>query len=87
MASINGYQYITEQEAQNAVTLCNEYYGIPILPTDITQNWCEYVYAELNNPVFWYITFDNTLLPVLGQPTIFDVVVQSEPTLDGYVGS
>jgi hypothetical protein len=87
MASINGYQYITEQEAQNAVTLCNQHYGIPKSPTDITQNWCEYFYAELNNPVFWYITFDDTLLPVLGQHTIFDVVIQTEPTLDGYVGS
>jgi hypothetical protein len=52
MASINGYQYITEEEAQNAVTLCNQHYGIPKSPTDITQNWCEYFYAELNNPVF-----------------------------------
>lgn len=74
MAFINGYEYITEQEAQNAINLCNSYYGIPKIPTDITQNWCSYNFAKLNDPTFWYIIFDDTLLNVLGEPTLFEVV-------------
>lgn len=72
---ILGYQYITEQEAQNAVNLTNTYYGIPKEPNDITQNWCSYTQADLNTPTFWYIIFNDTLSVVLGQPTTFDVVV------------
>ena len=72
MASINGYKYTTEQEAQNAVTLCNQYYGIPI-EGDTTQNWCMYQIAELNTPIFWYIVYDESLLPILGNPTEFEV--------------
>ena len=75
MASINGYKYITEQEAQNAINLCNTYYGIPKTPTDITKNWCSYSYAELNTPTFWYIIYDDSLSVVLGLPTNFDVVI------------
>ena len=72
--TISGYEYITEQEAQNAVNLCNSYYGIPKSATDITQNWCSYSYAELNTPPFWYIIYDDSLLSVLGEPTDFNVV-------------
>lgn len=72
MASINGYKYTTEQEAQSAVTLCNQYYGIPI-EGDTTQNWCMYQIAELNTPIFWYIIYDESLLPILGNPTEFQV--------------
>ena len=82
MAFINGYQYITEEEAQNAVNLTNSYYGIPVISTDITQNWCSYNYASLNTPTFWYITFDDSLLVVLGEPTIFEVVLPTFPPLN-----
>lgn len=81
MAFINGYQYITEQEAKNAISLCNTYYGIPKSVTDITQDWCSYSYAELNSPIFWYIIYDETLLNVLGQPTIFEVIEPIIPTI------
>ena len=74
MPSINGYQYITEQEAMNAQALCNSYYGIPASPDDVTQNWVDYQFADLNDPEFYYIVFDDSLLPVLGQPTEFEVV-------------
>jgi hypothetical protein len=77
MQSINGYQYITEQEAKNAQALCNSYYGIPVSPDDITQNWVDYQFAELNTPQFWYIVFDESLLPVLGIPSEFEVVIPS----------
>jgi hypothetical protein len=74
-----GYQYITEQEAINARELCDTYYGIPISPDDVTQNWVDYQFAELNDPQFWYIVFDESLLPVLGQPTEFEVVAPPFP--------
>jgi hypothetical protein len=71
-----GYKYNTEQEAINARESCDSYYGIPVSPEDITQNWCEYQIAELNSPVFWYIVFDESLIPVLGNPEYFEVVEQ-----------
>ena len=73
MAYINGYQYDTEQEAINAREACDSYYGIPVAPNDITQNWVDYQFAEYNLPQFWYIQYDDTLLPVLGNPTEFEV--------------
>jgi hypothetical protein len=79
MAFINGYQYITEQEAINAREACDTYYGIPVAPDDVTQNWVDYNFAELNTPKFWYITYDDSLLPVLGQPTEFEVVTPPFP--------
>lgn len=69
-----GYQYTTEQDAINARESVDTYYGIPVNPTDVTQNWVSYQFAELNTPTFWYITYDDSLLPVLGEPTEFDIV-------------
>jgi hypothetical protein len=74
-----GYQYITEQEAINARELCDTYYGIPISPDDVTQNWVDYQFAQLNDPQFYYIVFDDSLLPVLGEPTEFEVVTPQFP--------
>jgi hypothetical protein len=74
MQSINGYQYFSEQEVIAAQTQCDAFYGIPKTPTDITQHWISYNFAELNEPQFWYITFDESLLPILGQPTEFEVI-------------
>jgi hypothetical protein len=79
MASIKGYEYLSEQAAQNAVALCNTYYGIPKTADDVTQTWVEYQFANLNTPQFWYIVYDDTLLPVLGQPTEFEVVTPPFP--------
>ena len=79
MASINGYQYSSEQEAINARELCDAYYGIPITPDDVTQNWVDYQFAELNNPQFWYIVFDESLTPILGTATTFEVVTPPFP--------
>jgi hypothetical protein len=74
MQSINGYQYSTEQEAINAREACDAYYGIPVAPDDVTQHWVDYNFAELNDPQFYYITFDESLLPILGEPTEFEVI-------------
>ena len=78
--SINGYQYNTEQEAINAREACDTYYGIPVTPDDVTQNWCDYQFAELNTPQFWYIIFDNSLTPILGEPVEFEVA-QFNPSI------
>jgi hypothetical protein len=73
MQSIKGYQYTTEQDAINAREACDAYYGIPVTPDDVTQNWVDYQFAELNTPPFWYIIFDESLTPILGQPIEFIV--------------
>jgi len=79
MASINGYRYATEQEAINARESVDAYYGIPVSPDDVTQNWVDYQFAELNTPQFWYIVFDESLTPVLGTPIDFEVVTPPFP--------
>jgi hypothetical protein len=81
MQSINGYQYATEQEAINARESCDAYYGIPVTPDDITQNWVDYQFAELNTPQFWYIVYNDSLLPILGTPTEFEVVTPLYPSI------
>ncbi len=79
MQSIKGYQYITEQEAINKRELCDTYYGIPVVPDDVTQNWVDYQFAELNTPQFWYIVFDESLAPILGTPIEFEVITPPFP--------
>ena len=74
MAFIKGYKYTTETDAIAARQQCDAYYGIPKSPDDITQHWIDYNFAELNEPQFYYITFDESLLPILGQPTEFEVI-------------
>jgi len=74
MQSINGYKYTTENQAIEAKLQCNEYYGIPLNQNDVTKNWVDYQFAKLNEPQFWYIVYDETLLPVLGQPIEFTVI-------------
>jgi hypothetical protein len=74
MQFINGYKYTTEEEAIAAQKQCDTFYGIPKTPTDITQHWISYNFAELNQPQFYYITFDESLLPVLSEPTEFEVI-------------
>lgn len=73
----NGYKYTNEQDAIIAREACDAYYGIPVSPDDVTQNWVDYQLAELNNPQFWYIVFDESLTPILGQPTEFEVIQPS----------
>jgi len=79
---VTGYKYDTEQEAIDARETCDAYYGIPVSPDDVTQNWVEYQTAELNSPVFWYIRHDDSLDVVLGTPTTFEVDTPPFPPLD-----
>jgi hypothetical protein len=76
---VNGYKYTTEQEAINAREACDTYYGIPVAPDDVTQNWVEYQTASLDTPIFYYITFDESLKVVLGNPTDFEVTTPPFP--------
>jgi hypothetical protein len=70
---ITGYKYTNEQDAIDARELCDTYYGIPVSPDYVTQNWADYNIADLDNPIFYYITFDESLRVVLGEPETFEV--------------
>lgn len=69
-----GYKFQTEAEAIAAQKACDNYYGIPVHPYDVTQHWTGYNFADLNTPQFYYIQYDISLLPVLGEPTEFEVI-------------
>jgi hypothetical protein len=66
-----GYQYFIEQEAIDARKQCADYYGLPKSPEDETIYWVDYNYSELN---FWYIIFDESIEPILGKPTEFEII-------------
>ena len=72
---VTGYKYTNEQDAIDAREQCDVYYGIPVLPDDVTQNWVDYNTANLDNPIFYYIRFDESLTVVLGNPITFEVTV------------
>jgi hypothetical protein len=71
---IEGYKYNTEQEAQIARKQCADYYGLPKSPEDTTIYWVDYNEASLNEPIFWYIIYDESILDILGQPIEFEVI-------------
>jgi hypothetical protein len=73
---INGYKYTNEQEAIDARKQCADYYGLPVAPEDVTQYWVDYNTAELDNPIFWYIVFDESIRVILGEPTKFEVTIE-----------
>jgi len=79
MAFIKGYKYTTESQVISAQKKCDVFYGIPKIPEDITQHWVSYNFAELNNPQFYYISFDESLLPILGQPIEFEIIQPQFP--------
>ena len=70
---ILGYKYTNEQDAINARKQCADYYGLPKTPEDVTQYWVDYQTATLDNPIFYYIIFDDSLRIVLGEPITFEV--------------
>ncbi len=74
MLYIKGYIFENEHEAFNAREKCDLIFGIPISPDDVTQNWCEYQFAALNNPSFCYIPFNQSLLPILGEPQDIEII-------------
>lgn len=72
MVFIKGYIFQNEQDAINAREKCDIFYGIPISSYDITQNWCEYLFAEFQG--FYYIIFEESLLPILGDPQDIEII-------------
>ena len=74
-----GYKYTNEQGAINAREQVDAYYGIPVSPDDVTQNWVDYQTAEYDTPIFWYIIFDDSLKVVLGEPETFEVTTPFSP--------
>ena len=76
---ITGYKYLTEQEAIDARKQCADYYGLPKTPEDETLYWVDYNTAELDTPIFWYITFDDSIEMILGTPETFEVTFPEEP--------
>jgi hypothetical protein len=72
--TITGYKYNTEIEAEEAMQLCSDYYGVPNIPENVTKHWIGYSIAQLNDPIFWYIEYDESVLNILGNPIEFDVV-------------
>lgn len=80
MEYINGYKYDTLEQALDAISRCNTHYGIPIEGSE-TKNWCYYETAELNTPVFYYIKAHESLVAILGYPTMMEVIIAVEQTL------
>jgi len=79
---VTGYKYTTEQEAIDARKQCADYYGLPKTPTDTTLYWVDYNTAELDTPIFWYITFDKSIEAILGTPTTFNVTQEDNITIE-----
>lgn len=71
---ITGYKYDTELDAQGARKACADYYGLPKSPEDVTQYWVDYSFAEYNEPQFWYIVYDESILDILGEAISFDLI-------------
>jgi hypothetical protein len=78
MITINilGYKYDTLEDVENAQKSCDVYYGIPKSPNDETKHYVGYSYAELNEPAFWYMRYNDGLLPILGEPNEFEVIFE-----------
>lgn len=74
--TITGYKYTNEQDAIDARKQCADYYGLPVAPDDVTQYWVDYETAELDNPIFWYIVFDQSIEMILGESTEFEVTIK-----------
>jgi hypothetical protein len=76
---ITGYKYNTESEGIAARKQCADFYGLPKSPKNETIYWVDYIEANLNSPIFWYIVFDESVKEILGEPETFNVVFE-EPT-------
>jgi hypothetical protein len=68
---MQGYIFQTETEAIAARQSAATYMGLPKNPNDTTIYWVNYNYSDLDG--FYYITYDESLLPILGEPTEFEV--------------
>ena len=76
---VRGYKYINEAEAIEARKECANFYGLPKTPSDETKYWVDYNEATEDEPIFWYIVFDESIKEILGEPTSFTVTDQPIP--------
>ncbi len=76
---ITGYKYDTESDAINARTQCASFYGLPKTSESVTQYWVNYEEANSDTPIFWYITFDESVRSILGDPSTFEVTPPPMP--------
>lgn len=60
---VSGYVYQTEQAAIDAVQQAAIFYDYP--------EWTQYWPARYNDPEFWFILADDSLIPVYGDPINF----------------
>jgi len=65
-----GYKFNTEEEAKEAVKLCDQHYGYP-KENCLSTHWCDYEYY--NKDDFYYIQYGETLNVVLGEPIELDI--------------
>lgn len=70
-----GYKYENESDAIEARKQCADYYGLPKSPEDTTKYWVNYNFAEYNTPQFWYIFYDASLDPILGDPEYLKIIL------------
>ena len=67
---INGYKWNTPEEADLSMTQLNEYYGLPV-PEGISYFSSDSYYYSENG--IYYMYYNEMLVPVLGEPTTFEV--------------
>jgi len=70
---VKGYIYASIPLALEAIALCNEYYNV-----QSGQNYCMYSVAEINDPIFYFISYDTTLSLVLGEPVNFNITTPND---------
>tara|TARA_R110002124_G_scaffold148927_9_gene314596 strand:- start:1502 stop:1732 length:231 start_codon:yes stop_codon:yes gene_type:complete len=70
---MKGYKYTTEEEAVAAIDLINQTKGYPKEGAS-TLTWTSYYEATLNDPVFYYIQEHESLIPILGNASEFNVI-------------
>jgi hypothetical protein len=69
-----GYIFNTIEEAIDAQNLCDTANGYP-KNDSVTKNWVSYQFSNLDN--FYFITFDESIREILGEPLIFDVTYEA----------
>lgn len=73
MAFINGFKYYEFDLAVNAQNICRINEGLPKENGETLQA-VDILFADLNNPKFWYIIFCNES-KILGNPINFEVIM------------
>lgn len=73
---MQGYKFLTEQEAIAARKAAADYMGLPKNPGDTTIYWVNYSYSDLDG--FWYIRYVEGLEAALGEPSDITITPHEE---------